>query len=302
MDQGDNLELRQLQHFIAVAEERHFTRAAQRVNIVQSALSSSIRALEEELNSRLVMRNTRNVQLTPAGQAFLERAREAIRTIEAGRDAVADIENLRSGTLSIGSVHTLPAFLDLPSLIARFHAANPGIEVRLRQSDTTSLIEQLRTGQLDLAFLPLLDPPDDITTGIVACEDLVLITPPNHPLAGGTGLHLSELESFPFVDFEIGWGTRPLVDRSFAAANIQRRTIFDLTDLETIVDLVARGLGVALMPETIAEARCPRIATAELAEPAICWELVVAHLRGDVNESKPVNGAAKPFLDLLTFY
>ncbi|MEP6827804.1 MAG: LysR family transcriptional regulator, partial [Aestuariivirga sp.] len=161
MDQGDNLELRQLQHFIAVAEERHFTRAAQRVNIVQSALSSSIRALEDELNSRLVMRNTRNVQLTPAGQAFLERAREAIRTIEAGRDAVADIENLRSGTLSIGSVHTLPAFLDLPSLIASFHAANPGIEVRLRQSDTTALIEQLRTGQLDLAFLPLLDPPDD---------------------------------------------------------------------------------------------------------------------------------------------
>ena len=296
------MELRQLQHFIAVAEERHFTRAAQRVNIVQSALSSSIRALEEELNSRLVMRNTRNVQLTPAGQALLERAREALRILDAGRDEVADIENLRSGTLSIGSVHTLPSFLDLPSLIARFHAANPGIEVRLRQSDTTTLIEHLRTGQLDLAFLPLLDAPDDIATGIVACEDLSVITPPNHPLAGRVDLALSDLADFPFVDFEIGWGTRPLVDRSFAVANIQRRTIFDLTDLETVVDLVARGLGIALMPETIAEARCPRIATAELAGPAICWELVVAHLRSEKNESSPVNGAAKSFLKLLTFF
>lgn len=296
------MEIRQLQHFIAVAEERHFTRAAQRVNIVQSALSSSIRALEEELNSRLIMRNTRNVQLTPAGQALLERAREAIRIIEAGRDEVADIENLRSGTLSIGSVHTLPAFLDLPSLIARFHTSNPGIEVRLRQADTTTLIEQLRTGQLDLAFLPLLDAPDDIATGIVACEDLAVITPPHHPLAGREGLSLAELAEFPFVDFEIGWGTRPLVDRSFVAANIQRRTIFDLTDLETVVDLVARGLGIALMPETIAETKRPRVAVAELAGPAICWELVVAHLRSEKNESFPANGAAKFFLELLTFF
>lgn len=291
------MELRHLQHFIAVAEERNFTRAARRVHIVQSALSTSIRALEEELQARLFVRGPRQVHLTPAGRAFLEKAREVLRVIDIGRETVAEIEGLRSGSLSIGTVHSLPAFLDLPSLIARFHKANPGIEVRLRQGDSAGLVAQLRTGSLDLAFLPLLDPPDDIVTGIVACEDLVVATPPRHPLAGRSGVPLQELIDYSFVDFETGWGTRPLIDRAFAQADLQRRTIFDVTDLETIVDLVGRGLGIALLPETIAGTRCPGISVAQLAEPAICWELVVAHVRGD--GAKPVNRAAQAFLGLL---
>ena len=292
------MELRHLQHFIAVAEERSFTRAAERVHIVQSALSTSVRTLEEELQARLFVRSTRQVQLTPAGRAFLEKAREALRVIDTGRETVADIEGLRSGSLSIGTVHSLPAFLDLPSLIARFHAVNPGIEVRLRQGDAPGLMEQLRAARLDLAFLPLLDPPDDIVTGVVACDDLVVATPPNHPLAGRQGVSLRELVDYPFVDFDIGWGTRPLIDRAFAQAGIQRRTAFDVTDIETIVDLVGQGLGIALLPETIARMRCSRIAVAELAEPEICWELLVAHFRGD--GANPVNGAARAFLDIMT--
>ena len=293
------MELRHLQHFIAVAEELNFTRAAQRVHIVQSALSTSIRSLEDELEARLFVRNTRQVQLTPAGHSFLQNAREVLRVLDTGREAVADIEGLRSGSLSIGTVHSLPAFLDLPSLISRFHALNPGIEVRLRQGDSVGLMEQLRIGRLDLAFLPLFDPPDDIATRIVACEDLVVATHPGHPLAGRNGIGLAELVNFAFVDFEIGWGTRPLIDRAFGQAGLQRRTSFDVTDVETIVELVGRGLGIALLPETIAQVRCPRIATAELSEPAICWELVVGHFRGD--DADPVNGAARAFLSLMDF-
>ena len=217
-----------------------------------------------------------------------------------GRETVADIEGLRRGTLSIGTVHSLPAFLDLPSLIFRYHAIAPGIEVRLRQGDATSLMEQLRTGRLDLAFLPLLDAPEDIVTGIIACEDLVAATPPGHPLAGNSDVPLRELIDYPFVDFETGWGTRPLIDRAFGQAGLQRRTDFDVTDLETIIDLVGKGAGIALLPETIAELRSPEISICELAEPAICWELLVAHLRADGDV--PANGAARSFLDLLTFH
>ncbi len=220
--------------------------------------------------------------------------------IDVGRETVAEIEGLRSGSLSIGTVHSLPSFLDLPSLISRFHAVNPAIEVRLRQGDSEGLVEQLRAGSLDLAFLPLLDLSDDIVTGIVACEDLAVATHPKHPLAGQQEVLLCDLVDYPFVDFEIGWGTRSLIDRTFAQSGIQRRTVADVTDLETIVELVGHGLGIALLPETIAEMRRPRIALAELAEPAICWELVVAHLRGD--GAKPVNGAAQAFLDLLQFH
>jgi DNA-binding transcriptional LysR family regulator len=293
------MELRHLKHFIAVAEELNFTRAAERVHIVQSALSSSVRALEEELQAKLFVRSTKQVQLTPAGRAFLAKAREVLRVVESGRETVAEIEGLRSGTLSIGTVHSLPMFLDLPSLISRYHAINPGIEVRLRQGDTVGLIEQLRTGRLDLAFLPLLDPPDEVVTGIIACEDLVAVLPKTHPLAGQKDVPLRDLIDYPFVDFEIGWGTRPLVDRAFGQAGVHRRTVFDVTDLETVIDLVGLGLGIALLPETIAELRQSKISVCELAEPAICWELVVAHQRSEGNT--PVNAAANAFLDLLTF-
>jgi DNA-binding transcriptional LysR family regulator len=291
------MELRHFQHFIAVAEELNFSRAAERVHIVQSALSTSIRLLEEELKARLFVRSTRQVQLTPAGRAFLEKAREVLRVIELGRESVASIEGLRSGSLSIGTVHSLPAFLDLPSLISRFHAIHPGIEVRLRQGDAVGLMEQLRTGRLDLAFLPLLDPPDDIVTKIVACEDLVIAAAPDHPLAGRTDVSLREVATHPFVDFEIGWGTRPLIDRAFGQAGLHRRTIFDVTDIETIIELIRRGLGVALLPETIAEMRRSKIAIAELSEEPICWELVVAHCKGD--GPNPANGAARAFRDLM---
>src|SRR5688500_10411016 len=205
------MELRHLQHFIAVAEEQNFTRAAQRVHIVQSALSTSIRVLEEELQAKLFVRGARQVRLTPAGRALLATARETLRVIDAGRETIADIEGLRAGSLSLGTVHSLPAFLDLPSLVARFHAINPGIEVRLRQGDSASLLEQLQNGRLDLAFLPLFDPPDEIATSIIACEDMVVATTPNHPLAGRQDVPLRELLDYPFVDFETGWGTRPLV-------------------------------------------------------------------------------------------
>jgi DNA-binding transcriptional LysR family regulator len=291
------MELRHLQHFLAVAEEQNFTRAAQRVHIVQSALSTSIRALEEELRARLFVRSARQVRLTPAGRAFLDTARETLRVIDAGRETVADIEGLRAGSLSLGTVHSLPAFLDLPSLIARFHALNPGIEVRLRQGDASSLLEQLQNGRLDLAFLPLLDPPDDIVTAVIACEDMVVATSANHPMAGREGVALKELVGYPFVDFEVGWGTRPLIDRAFAQAGLKRRTAFDVTDIETLIDLIGQGVGIGLLPRPIAQMRGPRIAVAGLIEPEICWELVVAHLRSD--GADPVNGAARAFLNLL---
>lgn len=294
------MELRHLQHFIAVAEELSFTRAAERVHIVQSALSSSIRSLEDELRAQLLIRSSRQVQLTPAGRAFLDRAREALRVIESGAETVADIMGLRRGSVSLGTVHTLPSFLDLPSLIARYHAANPGIEVRMRQGDASGLIEMLRSGRLDLAYLPLMDPPDDITIRKVACEDLVVATSPDHPLAGRNEVCVAELAEYPFVDFETGWGTRSHVDQAFGREHIERRTAFDVTDVGTIFDLIERGLGIALLPETIAGMRSPHISVVRLTEPEICWELVVAFLK--TSDGRHVNGAAEALLGMMQYF
>ena len=296
------MEIRQLQHFVAVAEEKHFTRAAQRMNIVQSALSNSIRLLEEELDARLFVRSTRQVRLTDAGHLLLDKARIALESIQDARDAVAAVRNLERGTLSIGTVQSLPAFLDMPSLIEKFHAAYPGLEVRLRQGSSTDLIEKIRSGRLDLAFLPLSESPTDIKTDMIACEALVVGCAPGHPLAGANNVTFAALKDEPFVDFEPDWGTRKLVDQGFFAAGINRHIAFEVSDLETLLELVSRGMGIALIPEAIAEARKPSLGIAQLAEPEICWELVVAYLAADGEDQGPPDHAARAFLDLLSIH
>lgn len=297
------MELRQLQHFIAVAEEGHFTRAARRVNIVQSALSNSVRALEEELGAQLFVRTTRQVRLTAAGRVLLEKARPVLAAAREAREAVAAVAGLERGSLSIGTVQSLPAFLDLPALLARFHASFPAIEVRLCQGGTDQLLEKVRAGELDLAMLPLCRAPVDIATTLIACEALVLVCPKGHRLTRRPEVTLADLADEPFVDFEPGWGTRGVVDRGFAEEGVERRLAFEVSDLETLLALVARGLGVALVPDAIARTRAPALAVVELASPELCWELVVAHMGAGLAFEKDrraaLDGAARAFLDLL---
>jgi DNA-binding transcriptional LysR family regulator len=293
------MEMRQLQHFVAVAEELSFTRAAQRVHIVQSALSTSVRALEIELEATLFVRSTRQVRLTAIGHAFLHKARAALEAVRDARDTVKALQGLELGVLSIGTVQTLPAFLDLPALLARFNAQYPGVEVRLCQGSATHLLEKVRSGRLDLAFLPLCEPPTGVATTMIACEAMVAVCAPGHSLDGSVDVSLDRLSSEPFVDFEPEWGTRRLVDQAFAASGVERRIAFEVNDLETLLQLVSQGLGVAVIPEAIAEARAPRVAIAQLAEPEICWELVVAYVAGERPGQGPVDQAASIFLDLL---
>lgn len=292
------IEMRHLLHFVAVAEERHFTRAAQRLAIAQSALSNSVKSLEADLGSTLFVRSTRSVQLTTSGAILLERAREVFAAVEAARREIGAVEGLATGSITIGTAHSLPGFIALPSLIARFHADHPGIEVNLRQGDTRSLIEQLRLGRLDLAFLPLLDPIDELVTRFVACEDLVAAVPAGHRFAGRDRVSLAELAGEPFVDFSVDWGTRPLCDRAFTRAGLSRRTVSEVTDVETLVSLVACGLGVALLPESIAEARLPEIAAVPVEPLDVCWEMVVATAAGRAVDGIPADAAARAFFAL----
>jgi DNA-binding transcriptional LysR family regulator len=297
------MDLRQLEHFVAAAEEQHFTRAARRVNIVQSGLSASIRSLEDELKTKLFFRHTRQVELTAAGQVLYEKAKIILAALRDAREAVAAVSGLQRGVLAIGTVQSLSAFVDLPALLGKFHALYPTIEIKLCQSSTTILMDKLQDGRVDLAFMPLFEPPKGVATELIACESLVIACPLSHPLAGRDDVSLDELESEPFVDFQPDWGTRRLVDRTFADACVTRQTAFEVGDLQVLLELVARGLGVALVPEPIAVARAAEasgapIGFAQLKEPGICWELVVA-FAGSVPAREPKNPAAKAFLELM---
>jgi DNA-binding transcriptional LysR family regulator len=269
------MELRQLQYFVAAARTEHFTRAARRLNIVQSALSSAIRSLETELDAQLFVRTTRQVRLTAAGRVLLEKAEIVLEAAREARQAVDAVKGAKAGKLNIGTVQGLPAFLDLPSLLARFHERYPQIEVRLVQGGSGHLLDKVRNGVLDLAFLPMFEATPDIATTMIACEDLVVVHTDAYPLADGKTVSLNDIKHFPFVDFEHDWGTRKLIDDAFLDAGVERRTAFEVSDLETLLDLASRGLGIALVPESIAAGRSATLKSCRISGVETCWEVVV---------------------------
>ena len=284
------MELRQLEHFVAVAKERHFTRAAERVAIVQSGLSASIRALETELGAELFVRSTRRVSLSAAGQALLPEARRALGAARAGRDAVSAVDGLQRGELSVGFSQVSPPSVDLPAIIADFQRTYPGIDLRLWQAGPTAQLAALREGRLDLSFLPLIDPPGpDLAVTPLHSDRLVFACSPDHKLASRQQIRLRDVSHKQFIDLPPDWTVRQLVDRAFAAAGLQRHIAIEVNDLNTCLELVRRGLGVTILPES-AQGRGRGVAFRPLAR-RIIWELVVAR-RAD----GPGNPAARELL------
>jgi DNA-binding transcriptional LysR family regulator len=266
------VELRQLEYFVAVAEECHFTRAARRMHVAQSGLSASIRALEVELGAPLFVRSTRQVELTQAGRALLVEARRVLGTIDAARDAVAAVQGLLRGTLAVGSIQCLHA-VHLPAVLARFHELHPGVELRLRQAGSGELVDLVRAGRLDLAFVTSGRAADDLRTSTLSTEPLVLACAPELPFAERESVRLAELAGQPFVDFNPDWGTRDDVDRALATAGVDRRVAVEVNDVHSLLDFVGFGLGVALVPASFAakqtRARFVELGDAPTAETAV---------------------------------
>jgi DNA-binding transcriptional LysR family regulator len=240
------VELRQLEYFVAVAEESHFTRAAKRMHVAQSGLSSAIRSLERELGAPLFLRSTRQVELTPAGRALLVEARRALSATDAARDAVAAVQGLIRGSLAVGSLQCLHV-VNLPQVLARFHAAHPGVEIRLKHGGSGELIDQVRAGRLDIAFAAMPSRPvDDMNVRRLASEPLVLACGLGHRLADRDQVWIDDLEGDSFVDFQPDWGSRAAVDAVLG----DRRIAFEVNDVHSLLDLVTFGLGVALVPQS----------------------------------------------------
>jgi DNA-binding transcriptional LysR family regulator len=250
------VELRQLEHFVGVAEEGTFTRAADRSNIVQSGLSASIRSLEEELGAKLFNRTTRSVELTEAGRALLAEARRVLGAAASAREAVAGVEGLERGTLSLGIMQSLVA-VQLPALLARFHSLHPAIDIRLRQAGTTVLLQEVREGRLELAFASVPEPAPGLVGHQLLSEAMMLACAAGHPLAKRDSVGLTRLRDEAFVDGYPEWGIRIANDRVFASAGVERHVAFEVNDMPTMLELVANGLGVALIPRSLAPLRTP---------------------------------------------
>jgi LysR family transcriptional regulator, transcription activator of glutamate synthase operon len=271
------MDLRQLRYLIAVAEERHFTRAAAREHVAQPALSQQIRRLEEEVGLPLVERTTRRVSLTDAGELLVARARRAVSEVDAARAELQGLAGLDAGRLTLGAIHTMGP-VDLSVLLATFHERHPAVELTIREQDSEELAEMLRADELDLAFLSVTERVQRHGLGVhrLITEELVALLPPAHRLAGRRRIRMTELGPDDFITFREGARLRELLQSAGQEARFEPRIVLESNDPQRIRRLVSRGLGVAILPRSDAEAVGPPIAVAALVEPALRRDVTLA--------------------------
>jgi DNA-binding transcriptional LysR family regulator len=248
------MELRQLRAFVAIAEEGTFTAASDRLMLVQSAVSATIRALERELGTPLFERTTRRVALTDAGRALLPEARAILEGSRLAIDAVDQVRGGVRGTVSLGIMQaTASDAVSVPRLLAGFQAEHPLVTVTVRHvGGSESIATHIREGSLDLGILSLPREASGLELTELAREPMMLACPPAHPLARRASVSLGELADEPFVDGPPGWGIRTVTDEAFAAAGVSRTPRFEINDSLSIVQFVAEGLAIALLPPSIA--------------------------------------------------
>ncbi|BCY07679.1 LysR family transcriptional regulator [Actinoplanes sp. L3-i22] len=249
----ERVELRQLSYVEAVARYGGFTRAAERLHVAQSAVSAQIRALEAELGVALFARTTRRVALTPAGEMFVARARRILAELDGARLEMGEITAVVTGRVTVGATTVLGPF-DLPGALARFHDRFPGIALRLRSGLVTGLLGALDNGEVDLVVGPVhADLPARFEALPLADEQLVLALPPGHPLGGAGRITLGELRDEPFVCLGAGSGLRWILDQAARTAGFTAKVQFETHSPQSIRELVAAGLGVALLARSVAE-------------------------------------------------
>lgn len=238
-----------MRYVVAVAETNSFTRAAERCHVVQSALSHQIARLERELGARLFERTSRWVRLTPAGTAFLPVARQCLDAADRAVAEVAAAVGEIRGRLTVGVIPTVAA-VDIPPALHAFHRRYPQVRIGLRVGGSEQLIEQVKEGTVDVAFLglPVTVRPDGVGSRQLAHDRLVAVVAPDHPLAAETEVDLARLATEAFVDLPAGTAGRAQSDLAFAAAGVHREVAFEVTTVDILMlRLIRENLAIALL-------------------------------------------------------
>jgi DNA-binding transcriptional LysR family regulator len=275
------MELRQLRYFVAVAEELHFRRAAERLHMSQPPLSHQIRLLEEELGCELLARTRRRVEMTPAGDAFLRDARAVLADLDRAAHNARRIHEGQTGTLRVSFAGS--ALLSLvPRVVQRLSATHPAIDIELHERSTSDQIRALAAGATDLGLAPLPVGDADVEIEVLVRERTVAAVPASHPLARARELTLPLLAEYPFVLFprEQAPGYHDLLMTSVTSAGTPPRVIQQASETQTIIGLVAAGVGVSLVPASVQQLALDGVAYRPVSD-APDTELAALSRRGD---------------------
>lgn len=251
----DVVQFQQLAYFVAVAEHRHFTRAAEQVRVAQPSLSQQIRALEHDLGAPLFHRIRGNVTLTEAGETLLPIARRILAETETAQRAIRELDELDRGRVRLGAPPSLCTGL-LPAMLAAFHRRYPGIQLELHESGSGDLRQRLSEGALDLALLASAPADPHLAATPVLLEELVVISPPDAPIAGPR-LAIHALADVPLVMFRRGYDVREATVNACRAAGFEPVFAIEGGEMDAVLELVRAGMGAAVVPSTVAGDRFP---------------------------------------------
>jgi DNA-binding transcriptional LysR family regulator len=248
------MELRQLEYFAAVAEEANFTRAAARVHISQSGVSAQIKALERELGAELFDRSGRSARLTEAGREALPWAKAALDAVTGLRQTVDQVQGLVRGHLTIGMItgcEVGPLF----AALADFHREHPAIELELAEDNSDQLVAGVRVSLYDIALVGLAgETPEHLASQVISREGLVALAPMNSELASLDEVTVLELTAYPLVTLPEGTGIRTVFDEAFLSQGLMPDLALAASAPGAVADLAARGLGIAVLSESMAPA------------------------------------------------
>jgi DNA-binding transcriptional LysR family regulator len=284
------MELKQLEYFVAAAEELNFTRAAKRCHVVQSAVSASIKALEAELGTDLFDRTTHRVRLTDDGETLHVRARDVLRSADIARSSVSSQGSALRGRLAIGVMQG--AWEGMPQAIGRMKSHHPEVRIRLRQAPVTDLFREVLESRLDVAVVPLgRAPVPGLQAQELYRENFVLLKSTGSTNSPSPAVKLAELAEEEFVVFSADWALQAAIDRGFDQVGISPSRSYEVNDVTVGIDIVRAGLAIMIVPRHLAP-QLPGVATVELVDP-IGWRV------GAISSARMCTPAASAFTDII---
>ncbi|MGW2815883.1 LysR family transcriptional regulator [Streptomyces sp. NPDC001415] len=294
------MQFQQLLYFVAVAETRHFTRAAERVHVSQPSLSQQIKALENELGAELFSRARGNIALTDAGEALLPLARRILADADTARIEVQELAQLRRGRVRLGATPSLCTGL-LPDVLRAFHDRHPGIQLLIEEGGSHDLVRELARGALDLALivLPLPAGSPALTTIELLQEDLVVVSSAAEvPPGSGSSVRVADLRDAPLVMFRHGYDLRELTVAACRAEGFEPVFTVEGGEMDAVLGFVRAGLGVAVVPSMVA-ARARDLRVTPLARPGLRRTIALAH-RSDVDPPRAARELQRVLLSIGT--
>lgn len=247
-DIRSRMDLRQLEMFLAVAENMSFTRAGESLHVAQSAISRKVSMLEDELGELLFKRVNKKIYLTPAGETLLRYARRTFQDLKNATLEISEMAHLKKGRLKIGAGMMACIYL-LPPVLEKFKSRFPAIDFEIVTDTTENLLARVRENDLDLGLFVLPIEFPDVEVIPIITEELVVITSPKHPrLSKRTRIRAAELSEYPLILFEQGTYTRRVIDAFFEEAGVRPTVSMEAENVAIIKPLVRIDLGIAIVP------------------------------------------------------